>query len=411
MELRDYQIEISQQALSILTTSGIVYLSMQTRTGKTITALQTAKQYGAKSILFVTKKKAIPGIEKDCSHFPTLSIVVINYESVHKVAGKYDLAILDEAHSLGQYPKPSNRYQALRKIVYNTPCILLSATPSPESFSQLFHQFTICRFHPWSRYPNFYKWAGEFVNKRIRYLYNREVNDYSEARKDMIDRDTKKYFIAFTQSAAGIINQVEEHFLHCSMNRDTSDLIQLLNKNKIVSLPTGEDILGDTPPKLMQKVQQLSSGTVIDETGKGHILDYSKARFIQQYFAGVKIAIFYKFKAELDLLSKVFTKHTLSPEEFQASEDLVFLAQFQSGREGIRLDTAAAIIFYNIDFSFLSYEQAKNRLVSKEREQKALLFWVFNKTGIEREIYEVVKRKENYTVHHYLKNYGRQNSA
>ena len=65
MQLRDYQTTISEQALSLLVDFKIAYLAMQVRTGKTITALNTAKLYGAKKVLFVTKLKAISSILKD----------------------------------------------------------------------------------------------------------------------------------------------------------------------------------------------------------------------------------------------------------------------------------------------------------------------------------------------------------
>ena len=65
MELRDYQIEISNKAFKILTELKIVYLAMEVRTGKTLTSFEIAKLYGAKNVLFLTKKKAISSIEND----------------------------------------------------------------------------------------------------------------------------------------------------------------------------------------------------------------------------------------------------------------------------------------------------------------------------------------------------------
>lgn len=57
MELRDYQINIANKAVDILKVNKIVYISMEVRTGKTLTALETAKLYGAKRVLFLTKKE------------------------------------------------------------------------------------------------------------------------------------------------------------------------------------------------------------------------------------------------------------------------------------------------------------------------------------------------------------------
>ena len=57
MTLRDYQTDIAAKAVEILREHGIVYLAMQVRTGKTITALHTADLMSAQRVLFVTLKK------------------------------------------------------------------------------------------------------------------------------------------------------------------------------------------------------------------------------------------------------------------------------------------------------------------------------------------------------------------
>jgi hypothetical protein len=47
----------------------------------------------------------------------TFDIVVINYESVHKIEQKgFDCIIVDEFHSLGAFPKPSLRTKRIREI-------------------------------------------------------------------------------------------------------------------------------------------------------------------------------------------------------------------------------------------------------------------------------------------------------
>ena len=68
-KLRDYQIELSSKANEILKEKKIVYLNMQPRTGKTLTALNTAKLFNAKNVLFITKKKAISSIQSDYNDF------------------------------------------------------------------------------------------------------------------------------------------------------------------------------------------------------------------------------------------------------------------------------------------------------------------------------------------------------
>ena len=43
------------------------------------------------------------------------------------------MIIVDEAHSVGAFPKPSQRYLNILKLRYNS-IILMSGTPSPEEF-------------------------------------------------------------------------------------------------------------------------------------------------------------------------------------------------------------------------------------------------------------------------------------
>ena len=65
MKLRPYQEKLSTKAVEILNQKKIVYLAMEVRTGKTLTALNTAKLFGATNVLFLTKKKAISSIQWD----------------------------------------------------------------------------------------------------------------------------------------------------------------------------------------------------------------------------------------------------------------------------------------------------------------------------------------------------------
>ncbi len=405
MKLRDYQIRIAQQSLSKLKELKLMYLALETRVGKTIIALEICKLFNAKKVLFVTKKKAIGSILYDYEHYRNaFECVVINYESVLKVKDKYDVVICDEAHSLGAFPKPSKRQKDVKSIAMGVPVILMSATPSPESYSQLYHQFVINGFHSWSQARNFYRWADYYVNKKIKYLYGKEINDYSDAKIDLIEKKTSDYFIKYTQKEAGFSQTINENILTCRMDTDTYRIIDKLNRDLVVKIDENT-IVADTAVKLMNKIHQLSSGTVITEEGNAITIDYNKGYFIRDYFEKQKIAIFYKFKQEFELLKHIFTKWTSVPEIFQ-KENITFLGQFQSAREGIRLDTADALIFYNIDFSYLSYEQSKNRILSKERNIYAPMYFVFSDHGIERKIYNVVKNKQDYTTYHYRKDYA-----
>jgi hypothetical protein len=411
--LRPYQDDLSTQGCAILQQHKIVYYAMEVRVGKTLTALATAQKYGANNVLFITKKKAIASVEKDYMEFIgndyPFVLHVINYEQLHNLSMPYiDLIIIDEAHTLGQFPVPAERVKLLKKICKDLPIIYLSGTPTPESYSQIYHQFYISSYSPFAaEYRNFYKWAEVFVVKKSKYLYNRVINDYSEARKELVDLQTKHLFITYTQMEAGFTELVTEQILRVRMKDATYKLAKTLLRDLVYKGKDGDLVLGDTAVKLKQKLHQIYSGTVLTEEDKGIVFDLSKAEFIRDHFAGKKIAVFYKFRTELTAMQLVFGSNRLtdSPEEFNERSDLVFCCQIQSGSMGTNLSTADALVMYNIDFSSMQYQQAKARIQTKDRREPALLYWIFSEGGIEDKVYEAVMNKQDYTLSYFKRDF------
>ena len=401
MQFRPYQQSIIEEGTKRLSRLRIILLAMEVRTGKTLTSLGIADNMDINSVLFITKKKAISSIEADYKLLnPSYSLKVTNYEAVHKVNGKdYDLIIVDESHSLGAFPKPSLRTKRIKQIIGKKYCILLTGTPTPESFSQIFHQFWISEFTPFVE-KSFYKWAKGFVNVTQRKINGYNVNNYSDARENLINQKVSKHIISFSQSQAGFTSKVNEHILEVEMKPTTYALVKKLEKDLVYEGTNGGVILADTPVKLMQKVLQLYSGTVKLEDGAATTIDDSKAVFIKQRFKSNKIGIFYKFKQELKLLQKVYGDNlTTDLEEFNTTSKNIAL-QIVSGREGISLSKADYLVYFNIDFSATSYWQSRDRLTTKER-QKNDVYWVFSKGGLEQKIYEKVLQKKSFTTKHY----------
>ena len=398
LKLRDYQIKISAQAAEILEHKKIVYLAMEVRTGKTLTALNTAKLFGAKKVLFLTKKKAISSIQWDYDNFDfDFDLTIINDESLHLVEGSFDLIIHDEHHRFGAFPKPNKVAQLFKKRYSKLPMIFLSGTPTPESHSQWFNQFWVSDHSPFKNYTNFYKWAVDYVDVKEKRLGYAVIKDYSQAKESLIKRKVQHFIITFTQSQAGFTTSVNEMILECEMQPITNLIINKLKKNLVVKNTDGQVILGDTGVKLLQKVHQLSSGTCKFEDGSSKVIDYSKAQFTLKKFSGVKIAIFYVFKEEYNALKSVYGDNlTNDVDEFDNSDKCIAL-QIVSGREGISLKNAKYLVYYNIAFSATSYWQSRDRLTTMQRQSNEV-FWIFSKGGIELDIYKTVLKKKDYTL-------------
>ena len=375
---------------------------MEVRTGKTLTSLGIAQKLGAKNVLFLTKKKAISSIEHDYSLLdPEYNISVINYESMHKLPNiKWDIIIADEAHGMGAFPKPSKRAKDLNKLIYRTKArvILLSGTPTPESYSQMYHQVYGIANNPFSKYRNFYAFAQDYVKLTSKRINGYEIKDYGGGLRHILDV-MAPYTISYSQEEAGFVVETTEKVLEVSLQPYTYAIMNQL-KAKLVVEGKEEVILADTAVKLMMKIHQLSSGTVKFESGNSKVIDDTKARFIKDKFTNQKIGIFYKFKEELNALKSVFKdKLTESVEEFDTTDKSIAL-QIVSGREGISLRMAESLVYYNIDFSATSYWQSRDRMTTKDRLRNNV-YWIFAKGGIESDIYKAVTKKKDYTLSHF----------
>lgn len=307
-------------------------------------------------------------------------------------------------HNCGAFPKPSNRAVAVKTIINacKPMVILLSGTPTPESYSQMYHQVYGIPNNPFKDFKNFYRFCDRYVMVKERKINGLMIKDYSNGLESIVDA-MAPYTINYSQQEAGFISEIKEHVLEVEMKESTMNLIKKLQRDLVIE-GKEEVILADTPVKLMMKVHQLSSGTIKFESGNSMVLDDSKARFIHDNFSGMKVGIFYKFKEELEALKQVYGDMlTTDLDVFNSTEKSIAL-QIVSGREGISLRKAKYLVYYNIDFSATSYWQSKDRMTTIDRPENEV-YWIFSKGGIEQDIYKAVTKKKDYTVQHFKKNF------
>lgn len=402
-KLRPYQITNALECGMILTAYGLVYMQHTQRTGKTLTALETARLCKAKKVLFLTKKKAIESIRNDYSDFNfPYDLLVTNYESLHKIEFKPDLVILDEAHSIGAFPKPSQRTKLIKQMFSDLPMIMLSGTPASESYSQWYHQFWVSNRSPFNvlGYTNFYKWAKDFTTPSVIYTAYGQSNDYSKAIVERIDPLIDSIVHKFTQEDAGFINKINKQLRFVEMKPITYKLINQLKKDKFIK---GKDemITADSGVKLMSKQHQLGSGTIIFDSGNVGIIDDSKAVYIKENFTG-KLAIFYYFKEELNLLKQVFGETITGDINEFNNTDKHFVGQQYSNAMGVNLSRAEKLIYINFGFSGTNWIQSLDRLTTIERKESEV-FIILARQTIDFNIFKTIEQKKNFTLAQYVK--------
>jgi len=400
--LRPYQQAAADKLVGILKDRRIAYLRGEVRVGKTLTAMDAIQQLGIQRVLILTKKKAIASIEKDRDAYGLTDVVTVtNYEQAGKLKGQsWGLLVVDEAHGVGAYPKPSKRFKDIRAMNYGM-VLLMSGTPSPESYSQLYHQFALGSA-PWGAFRNFYRWADRYVTVRQKYVgTGTQVNDYSQAREADILRDIAPLTVTVTQEQAGFTTHIEEHVHKVTMKPRTYRMARRIMKDGVIGKPGRRVVLADSGAKAMSKLRQLYSGTVITEHHGAVTFDRSKVEYIQRTFTG-KTAILYTFNAEGDMLKSAYHgRWTDSPEAFNSDPSAVFIGQVRASREGVNLSTADDLVFMGVDYAALSYLQGRDRASYLGRDRANRVHWILAAGGIEEKVMKVVKGKEDYTLQHF----------
>lgn len=405
MKLRPYQEEKSNEILEKLKKLGCVYLRGEVRSGKTITSLEVAKKIGAIKVLFLTKKGAIPSILNDYKKMGyTYALVVINYESAHKLADfDFNLVIYDESHVLGGFPKPSNKTKFLKSKLYNVDCIWQTGTPAAESYSQFFHQFFVNKNSPFIDYVNFYKWSKDFVNVTRKKIGTHEINDYSDADVNKIEAIIDSYSVKMSQKETGIKQSVKEIIIELPMPSNLKKISDKLKKDRAIKGKSGY-IMGEMPAKLMSKIHQIQSGTVIIDDFEGVrkqiTLSKQKALYIKDNFKDSKICIMYYYKQELEVLKDVFRYDiTTDISEFNLTKKNIAIQQ--SSTEGMNVSKADCIVFYNFGFSGKNYIQSRDRLTVRGRIDNKVYF-IIEKGGINEKILKRIINKKNYTLKQFM---------
>lgn len=397
IELFDYQKPLANKALQILLECNLVYIAAEERTGKTPMSLWIAEKLGYSKVLILTKKKALSGWEEWRAK-TRLDLRIYNYEKREIPNDSYQIAILDEAHyALSSYPKPSQTARKVQSLVYDLPIVFLSATPSAQSFSLLFHQLNMSKFSPWSDFRNFYDWHRQFgIPRLIRAAGGRQVNSYDETKEDLIKKSIEPYFLFLTRRDASFKVEPNDKLLFVDLQPETIQRLKNLEKG-VLELPDRTLYNVSTLSRELRLSQMLESGVgSISDLGAGierpfiDFGEYEKIDYILENFGDREsLVIFYEYKCEGVLLNRIFKKAKI--------------LQGTSYAEGVDLSHLDTSIVFSQNFSSSKYIQRRARLCSFKREKEIDVYYIITKRfdkipTISQLVYDcVATKRRNFT--------------
>lgn len=388
-----HQIDIADRALEKLRAYGLVYLSLEERTGKSGISIRMIEQSLAKSALIITKKKALPGWEEHLANLPTTKKYrVINYHSLHKIATSgYDIIVLDESHAyLSKYPKVGSIWKEVAKFTGGKPIIYLSATPSAQSYSLLYHQFKLSTWSPWAAWKNFYSWHKHFGIERTRFIGGRQFKEYNHTKEDLVWESCKHLFIDYTRKDLGFEHEPNDVLHFVELREDTKALYKTLEEKSVVEIE-GTEVLADTPMSLLTKLHQIEGGTIKYEDESWVLPNTEKIDYILSTFGDTEdLVIFYHYISERKKLERYFTKARI----LQAS----------SFAEGVDLSMYEHLVVYSMNFSTAQYTQRRARQANMKRKTEINVHFILAKGAIAHQVYKTVAlNKTNFVDKYYVR--------
>ena len=383
----DYQTKIAEQALDKLRLYGMVYLAMEERTGKTLTSLLVAENSKANNILVLTKKKALDGWFDTLTKWDhSKNFIVTNYHQANKLKDKFDLVILDEAHSyLAAYPKLGKIWKDVAAITLKQelPIIYLSATPYAQGPQQLYHQFKLCIYSPWRKYKTFYQWFKDYgIPSKVRTPYGLKET-YSVVDERKVLADVSSLFIKYSRKDLGFEFEPTDKLHYVDLDEWTRQLYNKLLKDQYTTYDDYE-IVCDNPIKLRTTLHQIEGGALKIDDKYIELPNKEKINYILNTWGDTEnLCIMYNYVGEGLKLQRYFKKAKL--------------LQATSYAEGVDLHHVDNLVIYSQDFSTARFTQRRARQCNINRKKPIVVHFLLVKKAISEQVYKVVSlNKQNF---------------
>lgn len=316
-----------------------------------------------------------------------LTYIIINYEGlwrqpdrgpgVEALIRKWhpDLVVFDESHRI-KSPTSKQSKSAWRIARESDQCLILTGTPITRAPLDVFGQFRALNHHVfgenWYQFKFTYGVWGGFGKHQLFGIRN--LPDLIEKVRAWTFRIKKKQ----------CLDLPEKLFVDVPVTLSDRGyaIYREMAKKMIVEIEETHALAQIVVVKLL-RLSQITSGFVKDVDKRIRIFDDSKLRVCMDLLddlleEGQKVIIYAKFIPDIDrigekLIDKGIGHRILSGsvpdrkrdsivQDFQTKPDVkVFVAQLQTGSEGIELFAGSAVIYYSMGNSALHYWQSQDR--------------------------------------------------
>ena len=342
-----------------------------------------------------------------------LQVAVINYESCWRIEEMLaiwqpDLIVCDESSKIkNPQAKQSKALHRLGKQSKHN--IILTGTPVTNNPLDFFSQY---------KFLDENIFGSSFYAFRARYAIlggygNHQVVGY----KNLPELVEKAHSIAFRitkKEALDLPEQVDQIRL-VDLEPKAETQYRLLERESVAELEQGNVVAMNVLTKLL-RLSQITGGFVKTEISDEAVpISSAKINALEEIIdecmdARKKLVVFARFVVEIDAIERLLIKKKIGyalikgdvkdraeqVEKFQKDETVrVFVGQIQTTGMGLTLTAADTAVFYSLDYSFSSYEQAKARIHRiGQKNNCTYIHLIANKT-IDEKVFDALKRKKS----------------
>lgn len=380
-----HQISKGDEVAATLKKHGVCYLAGEVRSGKTRAALHALGQLPIKrAVLWVTKKQAISGIEREINAVqPSFEVYVTNYEQLGKLdKSLFSVVVVDEAHNLATCGKPTQRIKSLRAIAFDLPVLLLSGTPSVETALGLYHQFCVTKYTP-LKYKNFFEFFRLWGIPSPMYMHGRLIEQYKQAKPALLPA-LEPYFVRMTQVDAGITALAEDVVHSFTLDKSTIALIQRIKADGVITVG-GREVVFENDASIRMAIHQVEAGALLVDNGILHLDNTEMVDFIRDTFGDLPdVAVMCHFRSTREKVSMHLPN--------------VHIYSSDGHSEGVDLSHYRAFVIANSGYSGAKFVQRRDRATRLDVTTPRRVNHLLVKGQLSEKVYRAISIKRDFNL-------------
>jgi len=314
------------------------------------------------------------------------SVLIINYERAWRRPALKKLKnftlMLDESSKIKN--ENSNQTKFILGLKPDH-VILLSGTPTGGKYEELWSQLHLLgwKIDKKTYYRHYVEQEWDDLNKKFNIVGYKNV--------DRLKRKLRQYGAVFMKTDEVFdLPKVNERIIKIPSTKEYHEMA----RHGIVEID-GKMLVGDMASTKRLFLRQLAGQY------NNHKMAYIKDLIDS---TNDRIIIFYNFKMEYELLSKLIDKpiSTVNGDlkdlsAYEQYENSVTLIQYQAGAMGLNLQKANKIVYFTLTDKSELFEQSKKRVHRIGQERPVFYYYLLTAGSIEWRMKEVLEMRKDYT--------------